>query len=388
MSSTTACQLVVFESGERFPVLFGRDRLPISLPMRYVVLELRRRLQWRSIKKILEPIRWLYNWTAEKGIDLEYRLRYGPALASHEIFAFAIYLRTGRVTSNIIMSIGRNECAPKGDTYNRSLQAVEGFLTWALSQRRGEFAAKEISLTGAPGIILKQQKTGKSPSPNKRGIIRHAFDALMIAARPGGANNPFHRQKTQFKNYLLIRLMFETGLREGEVASLYASDVETRGGQRTVMTKRRPDNPLDSRRYEPNVKTRERVIPVTEGLAGLLIEYLIHYRGNAKHPFLFVSQQGGKPISLSLINKVFEAFRNIHPGLIELAPHDARRTFNDFFFEKASEMKVDAEILSGLQNYANGWAPGSAQSQKYARRAIEAKAMEIAEKMQEGLYGA
>jgi hypothetical protein len=60
MIKFTNCKLVVFQTGERFPVLVGDDGLPVSLPMRYVVLELRQRLQWRSIEAYIRPIGWSF----------------------------------------------------------------------------------------------------------------------------------------------------------------------------------------------------------------------------------------------------------------------------------------------------------------------------------------
>jgi len=168
--------------------------------------------------------------------------------------------------------------------------------------------------------------------------------------------------------------------------SLYVIDVETRAGQLTVSIIRRPDNPLDSRRDQPSVKTLERVVPISEELARILMEYLASYRGNAKHPFLFVGRNSKSLLGLAQISQIFAALRGIHPALAKLAPHDARRTFNDFFFKKAVESKEDPIKAAALQNYVNGWSSQSKQAQVYARREIEVQAMGVVRNLQKDLY--
>ncbi len=376
---------VVFESGERFSVLLGDDGLPVVLPMRYVVLVLRQKNQWRTIDATLRAIRWLYVWCIEKEIDLENRLRYGPELTSFDLASFAQYIRMGRPDTKVVASLGRNENAPLGATINRTLDWVAAFLTWAMeTQRRGEFAKKVLSPGATPAVVLGRQRLPKGAVPYKKGISETGFIALMDAAKPSAKNNPFLKNK--LRNYAILRLMFETGLRRGECAALYVSDVETRAGQYTVSIFRRPDNPLDSRVDAPTPKTLERVIPITEDLARIIIEYTVSHRGRTRHPYLFTSRKRGTPLGMDAYNHIFEMFRGVHPDLAKLTSHDARRTFNDRFFRKLSEANVDPDSIASLQNYICGWTVGSHQGQGYARGAIEAKAMEIAKQLQGELY--
>ena len=134
--------------------------------------------------------------------------------------------------------------------------------------------------------------------------------------------------------------MFETGLRrEGVRRPLRLGRGDSRRsvyGQYTVSILRRPDNPLDSRTDAPTPKTLERVIPITEELARVIMEYTVSHRGRAKNLYLFISRKGSilwewMPLTRS------SRLSGLHPDLANLAPHDARRTFNDRFFHKINK---------------------------------------------------
>jgi integrase len=225
---------------------------------------------------------------------------------------------------------------------------------------------------------FRVQKRNASPTKRRYSLSETETDELLRLVDPRSAANPFNRQ-TRERNFLIFCLLLETGLRRGELCKLRVEDAITFGGEPFIKIMRRPDDPLDPRRNEPQVKTLERSIPISRQLVDLIINYLRHYRGRAKHPYLFCSSRVENPITLSGVDEIFQQVRrSLRSANVQtFTPHTLRRTFATRLAERARGTKLGPDDLAEVQNYLMGWSEFSVQTAVYTRRLVEAEAMEL-----------
>jgi integrase len=224
-------------------------------------------------------------------------------------------------------------------------------------------------------------------APLKRyGLSDAELTELRAVVTPGAKRNPF-KPALQFRNHVIIELMLATGLRRGEVLKLKLSHLPF-GPKHTLTVERSPDDKEDSRRNEPQVKTREREIPIPKPLAVELWRYVQKHRKPARHSYLFTSQRGGVPLDAAGVNGIFSLLvKRCFPGLEgKLHPHILRHTFNNRLMDTARELGWSDDRRQKVQTYLNGWSDNSRMAETYTRRLVEAEAMVLAEKYQAELY--
>jgi integrase len=389
----------VFSSGERFPVMLDRlTAQPVILPTRYVVDRRREFCQASTLEKDVRVLAWFYEWANGIQLDLEHRLRRGPPLTSTEIVSFARYIRLRR-NAKLVGPIDppyareRDNQAPPvlyPTVVNTYLAVIRAFVLWAIETHYANGIDDTADLDRAIrkiGTIFQSQVMNTPVHSPKYGLSTEDTEFLLGCANPASDCNPFNKP-SRLRNYTIFRVLLETGIRRGELCKLRVKDLNTHGASPFIKVVRQPDDPNDPRRREPRVKTRERIIPITNSLCKRIIQYLALRPRYIKHPYLFVNTRTGAPLTLDgvteiflQVNSRFERFRNV-----ELTPHTLRRTFNDRLLDSARRMGWEDQRVRDLQNYLNGWSEQSQQGAIYARTFIEQSALELAEAMQKTLY--
>lgn len=164
-------------------------------------------------------------------------------------------------------------------------------------------------------ILSKKKKGGRSKNntndPNKKSPPPEVFKQLMEIVEPSNVHNPY-TISVRKRNYLLFKILYDTGCRAGEILQLKVSDINF--AQCEIMVRSRHDDAEDMfRRDEPNAKTLERDIPISETLIDQIREYILNERrfipNTQKHGFLFVSYKGptkGLPLSLIQFSRIIE----------------------------------------------------------------------------------
>jgi integrase len=389
-------RLAVFTSGERFPILLYRDTYqPVVLPTRYVLDECRETKQAATLMRSVRVLEWFYGWCQTAGVDVENRLRHGRLPTVAEISGFCRYLRARR-RAGVFGSVGifeeEKSAILSPATFNSYLAVIEDFLTWAAY----EFIpmatpAREVRETveAARERIRRAFRSNKvnGRAPLKRyGLSDAELTELRAVVTPGAKRNPF-KPALQFRNHVIIELMLATGLRRGELLKLKLGHLPF-GPKHTLTVERSPDDIEDSRRNEPQVKTREREIPIPKPLAVELWRYVQKHRKPARHSYLFTSQRGGVPLDAGGVNGIFSLLvKRCFPGLEgKLHPHILRHTFNNRLMDTARELGWSDDRRQKVQTYLNGWSDNSRMAETYTRRLVEAEAMVLAEKYQAELY--
>ncbi|MBV8901833.1 MAG: site-specific integrase, partial [Verrucomicrobia bacterium] len=379
----------VFSTGERFPVLLDHETgQPVILPTRYVVDARREFRQTGTIAKQLRVIGWFYHWAQAQGIDPEQRLRFGPAFDYAEVLGFCRFLRAGR-KDKVIASLADGPHVLRPNTFNAYLAELEAFLIWAM-ETQGLGGASEPARAAARTALrrlFRSQRLSALPSQKKYALSDEELTRLLAIVDPRSADNPFNAQ-TRHRNYLIIRLLLETGLRRGELCKLRLEDLMLHGGSPYLKVVRSPDDPHDPRRHEPQVKTLNRSVPVSRPCALALTVYVQKHRGRARHPYVFTSTRGGRPIWTGALNEVLEQVVSAHPPFAsKLSPHGLRHTFATRLKNASQTSALSGPDFDRALNFIMGWTENSAQAAVYTRAYVETRADELVRVMHEGLRG-
>jgi integrase len=322
---------------------------------------------------------------------LDSRLRSGQLINASEIIGFCRYLRARRVVS-IVGSINSNGeeqssvLSPK--TFNAYVHVVEDFLIWAADQFSSASDVVRDQVSAAKERVKRAFRSlyiGGKSAP-KEGLADEDLAELRKVIKPGAKQNPF-KKTLQYRNYLIVELMLATGIRRGELLKLKISHLP-QGPKTTLTIERSPDDRSDPRRREPQVKTREREIPIHKTLAIDLWKYVQAYRRKGKHPYLFTSNRDGMPLDAGGVNWIFSFLaKKCFPHLKgRLHPHIMRHTFNSGLLARSEALGWNDDQRQKVQKYLNGWTEESNMPEVYTRKIIAAKAMELAEEYQRTLY--
>jgi len=415
MATLFCIRVVVCGSGERLPLLVElRTGLPLFDPTVFTLSQVRaRNRSSASIEQALRAIRLFVTFCVSLGIDLDERFRAGKILELGEIDALLDLCRCPMVS--IDESMERAWSANSA-----SSQPISVGKLWAKSKRelpqvsaqfaaaRARFISRYIdwlanrSLLGWSGATatraalisardtLKKSFAARMPVGNfSRGrqerlaLGRSEQDELWRVVDPDSPENPWEGAHARARNELVVRWLMGLGLRRGELLGIKVSDLDFKANQ--VFIARRADDPGDPRISQPNAKTRERVLPLSADLVARTKNYIIQERRKfasaRKHEFLFVSN-GGRPLSLRGLNRVFETLSNDRPQIVKVYPHLLRHTANYNFSEIADEQRLSPDIEKKMRSQLMGWSETSSSADVYTRREVRRKAREASLKLQ------
>ncbi|WP_081143762.1 tyrosine-type recombinase/integrase [Bacillus cereus] len=153
---------------------------------------------------------------------------------------------------------------------------------------------------------------------------------------------------TNIRDTFLIQLLFETGLRIGEVLSLFIEDFifdHAKGHRIRLVDRGELEN-------EAKLKTGERDIFVSQSLLDLYDDYLYEIIDelDVNTNFVFIKLRGdntGKPMTYSDVESLFKRLRK-KTG-INLHPHLFRHTHATIYYQKTKNIKQVQERLGHSQ---------------------------------------
>lgn len=190
------------------------------------------------------------------------------------------------------------------------------FLAINILRHKPSFSSYLDQISKIKSKILNQKSKGRSSrnktiDPDRKAPPPEVFDEVMRIIDLENPTNPF-THAVRNRNYLLFRVLYETGMRTGEILQLKIMDIDF--SNQAIQVRRRHNDPEDKyRTFEPNAKTEERDIPISHKLCNELRNYVLYERRgipNTKtHSFLFVSNKGkskGNPLSLIQFSKMVE----------------------------------------------------------------------------------
>lgn len=257
-----------FSSGQRVPVLVQDGQaapLPKLVPFIYVQLKLRHRA-YNTASAHLRAIQAFYTYSKSRELDIDEAI-----LACHfeAILAlldgYAIWLQSGRQADNLIARIGIAKTAsfPQIDPRIRDqyLRLLKHYLSWCVTryiprarQSSTILANIEVIFADVADVIERHFESHiinvRPDHARYRSLTDMQLQIIRTLIRPGAAENPFP-ERLQLRNWLIIELLLETGIRRGELLKLYTTDINQGSQHAYVSINDREHDPGDPRAEEP-----------------------------------------------------------------------------------------------------------------------------------------
>lgn len=368
----------VMSQGERAPLLLDHQGLPLFYPTLFATAQLRNAgAAVNTIRNALTHIQVLLRWETQEGRNLVDEFTSGALLSLPDILSLRDFAkldmryvgaregtggRSGKVVALSDARIGPMVARPSVTqrvAYNRMTTIADylEFLGGVIIQHRNS-AELALDLAEMCKRIRKHRPRGskhglietpadKSPDP---GVVKRLREVIAI----GSDENPFSDPTVQLRNAVIIELYRITGMRTGELLSLWVEQFHL-GHEPSVSVRRNHDDVLDPRAYQPTSKTKERVLPISDELAKLVQHYILEVRaripGARRHPYVFVSHKVGKtlgrPLSKNGLYRIIERVSVVSPELAGIHPHALRHHMN-----YALSLAIDQHNAASLSNDA------------------------------------
>lgn len=359
-------ETLTFDNGERYPVLIGEDGMPHFYTTLYVTVKLRSKLVANTIENQLKSIRHFFAWEIENNRDLTHEFEQGLFLTKSDIISIRDHLKinvsaqkkielkktkfTRKVLNfenqtkvvNVIPSVGKHH------HYNRMTDVAEylDFIATAINKYRNDPQVNDAIKKMTKGIKKERPRAvsrGASNEIDESLLPEGLLDEFMDIANPENRLNPFTNKTVQKRNYLIFRLIKETGIRRGEALSLKITNLELHGDKTSIWVGRSHDDKFDPRKRQPVSKTKERRFPIKNETAELLNSYILSERAETpntkKHPYVFVTHRKcdtqGDPISTSYFdNEMIPKMKAVDERFLIIHAHIFRHGWNEDFSKK------------------------------------------------------
>lgn len=420
-ASPYTIRTTVFESGERMPVLTHSDTgLPVFDACVYATTVVRPKSgSSATVDQALRGVQFLLSFLDSRSIDIRGRFASGQFFELYELddlvrTAFRPMKWVGTDSfSNIenscdaatpesptIKKIPKRATRELGisqvsiSTVSIRLHYVRAYLEWfgcgmaaksctSLEQKAHylESLRRCLSLIRARTPIARGEQ-------KRQGLSETQKRFLIEVINPASDANPWSGDFIRDRNRLLVAWGLGTGLRRGELLGLGIRMIDFRRNMASIM--RRSDDKQDPRKYQPNTKTRERAIGISEELAALTHQHIVKFRstikGAGKHDFLFVSAASGKPLSLASLSKVFRSLRQKNPAVSEtISSHVLRHTWNEDFSDMADEAGLSESDERRARVHSMGWSETSSSADHYLKRRTVRQATDASVRIQQAV---
>ena len=387
-----------FSSGQRLPLLVqagDATPLPILIPFIYVQLKLRHRA-YNTAAAHLRAIQAFYAYAKSRDLDIDEAI-----LACHfeAILAlldgYAIWLQSGRHADNLIARIGKAGtvlCQQiSSRTRDQYLRLLKKYLSWCVTRyipraRQNSATQADINVVFADVADVIERRfeshiiNARPDRTRYRSLTDTQLQIVHTLIRPGAAENPFP-ERLQLRNWLMIELLLETGIRRGELLKLYTTDINKGSQHAYVSINDREHDPRDPRVEEPALKTHGRTVGISAQLYEVYERYIQRDRRPLRdgkpmkllYRYLFISDRG-RSLSIralsNVLDRLFLTIELAHPGLLPtLSAHDFRHTFADHFLAYLVEKRGhDLERATDELRRVCGWSETSSMPRRYAGR--------------------
>lgn len=357
-------EMLVFENGERYPILMGDDDMPHFYVTLWVTDQLRVKKAVNTILNCLGAINWFLQWEKMEARDLYSEFKSGKFLDEKDINNIKSHLAIDvahlkgiskkKNTRNKIInindapqlikvtpSVGRNH------HYNR-MTSVARYLEFLANAAVNH--QNNAQFTKAIAQMVKTFNAARPKGKGKNVLDKHdskkipdgLINEFMDVANYSHPLNPFKHEVIKKRNQLMFILLKELGIRRGELLSLTISDgnVYLVGDAPHIWVRRKHDDKDDPRKSQPVAKTKERMLRISKKTALLVDEYICLYRSRTpnanKHPYLFVThhqcETQGQPLSISTFDTIIiPAMKAVDERFSAIHAHYFRHNWNEDF---------------------------------------------------------
>ncbi len=377
-------------NGARGKVLV-QEHMPAYYPNLYVTLEQSGRAL-NTQHKYLEHIGVVEDFLKHESIDLIARLEERPTsryLTDSEISRFvadaALYKSTLdkkytgiRLVPAAYKTVGRVHAQQR-------LEAVRDYLKF-LYEKLGDETTRDAALDEVERRLNRKIKAAKPAwkkvrNDDMKGLTSQERDRLLEIMHPESAENPFANEALKLRNYIILLLGLDLGLRRSEMLLIKLGDIRWHSRELSVVNLE--SEVIDPRTLAPQFKTHERMLEMGDDLIFALKKYIDTYRvfrrgpsEAKKHPFLLVSHRrnDGRPLSVKALDGILPRVGKVVPELAHIHPHVLR---HDAVYTLLESMREELETLTPedrttktqkILTYAFGWSPQSNMPSLYGAK--------------------
>lgn len=363
-------------------VVLVKDIMPVYYPNLYVTLELSARA-FNTQKKYLAHIGLFEDFLVYESINLIARLEERPNsiyLTDEEISRFASDASFQKATIDKIYEKSRMFPASFKKASSRHVQqrleAVRDYLQF-LYYKLGDYSTQDKA---ADDLMRRINRKIKDITPSRKktkvsemkGLTEKERERLLEVMHPESSENPFANKSLKLRNYIMLLLGLDMGLRRSEMLLIKLSDIHWHSGELAIVNLE--DERIDTRIETPQFKTNERQLVMSDDLVWALRDYVDNFRirenGSCeakKHQFLLVSHRRheGRALSIKGLDGIMHRVGTVVPELQHVHPHILR---HDAVYTLLESMREELELLSPegrtsevqkILTYAFGWSPVS-----------------------------
>tara|TARA_R110000850_G_scaffold52732_3_gene127111 strand:+ start:169 stop:1434 length:1266 start_codon:yes stop_codon:yes gene_type:complete len=346
-------------NGGREKVLV-QDRVPLYYPNLWVTHKYRNRSP-NTQDKILRHIALFHQFLGSLSIDVISQLEQRPKaayLTDSEISRFMVDAHLSKTTldrkyAGVSLLEKAYEFVGSAHAEQRC-ETVRDYLDF-LYERLGdevtrEDAARDLKKRFNRKIKAARPAWRRTRNDEIKGLTTEQREFLLMVAHPESHANPFTTEAHKYRNYIIVLLGLELGLRRSEMLLIKLSDIMWHINQIAVVGLE--DESIDLRKAGPRPKTNERMLPLTEQLAWAIRKYVDTYRRTRnrasdayKHPFLLVAhhRNEGQPMSIKAVDGLFNRFGEAVPELKDVHLHLLR---HDAVFTLLQSMTEELDALT------------------------------------------
>ncbi len=379
---------------ETLPIIIDKDGITIDR-LNFFIIEELRGLADKTVESRARILIHVERWAKEKNISLEKEMAEKCLSDAGKFNSLVSHLRK---KSEIVLADNVVALTPEHvsiDYFNLRLTFGETYFEYLnnkfLSRIRldnPEVGHNKIFYDKLIKKLKSKTVAGKSQS-DKKGLTVLQQNSLA----EGLKDERFFKwnKATWLRNKLIILLIYETGIRKGELLSLIIGNCVTKVEKPYIIVKQNV-NCNDPRTKVPQLKTVERVIPISIQLAVLIDDYkkvrTAKKEARKQPPFLFLSTHTPyNPLAESSTDGIFAAVKEAIPNIRSLSTHVLRHTrFENL--ERFFELKgYDKELRTKIKNTLGGWSRNSRTSENYEKSATEEQAYDVLKGMHDEIDG-
>jgi integrase len=378
--------------GERFSQLYEADEpgFPLFYPTAFIARAIRSAATHETQKVYLAVIKRVCEWESSRSIDLAMHFHSRKFLSTAQIDDLANYLRARKQG-------GKREVIGS-DKYNTYVAYAANYLRWL-----GQEVITDSNTPDVEEAFKVQNDTLLKKKRRKSGSKSSRAQRILAARLAAEASNqlldlfdqPFEglQQPQDFgprlRNIVMLRILYETGMRVGELLSLKLKNfIEAGGGESAyLIIERNHHDAFDTRVNQPVAKTLGRKLPISESLEEQILDYLSNWRaevmsvGFSDENFIFVVHRGGRSQGQAIPKTAFDSglanLKKSYRTLTGVHPHLLRHDWNYRFSQQADREGMTFDEERTLREQLMGWMPDSPMSRIYNLRHIVEKSHEI-----------
>ena len=351
---------------------------------------------------------FVLQYFSEKNIDLPARVASGKFISQKEYMQFydRCCLNKGAIDAasnvkhfsiddkhlrNVIVANQKGMAKVSNETLVGRVRRLRCFLNWLFEQFHAALEIDDVIGTQFNNLITKikldedalRGNGGQQVSGAEESVLPdEVFLKLLELIMPSSPDNPF--KASRVRNYLIVNLLTQSGIRRGALGKLKISDFNFHGTFDQISIYRSGNDPTDPRAEKPNQKTKAHMATVDKDIMHQVKFYIDHVRTTFAraqyHDFVFISENdskgtAGKPLSLKSINSLFQKISKVLG--VHVHPHMLRHKWNEIFDEKGERQGVDPARLEDIRKYAMGWSQNTTMNYIYNDKRLALKAREL-----------